>query len=240
MMLIPNVYQIAGPGKSHRFDASAYLLPAGKELWLIDCGTREGYADLLSNVREAGFDPRQITRILGTHGHYDHIGAAGLLRADFGTELYLHELDRPQVETGDSERTTASLLYGVQAEPLCVDGTLSEGDTFTVDAGILTVLHTPGHSMGSCCFVLAHRTGVRLLIAGDTLHGGCSPLIGSDIEVWKQSLQKLTALHFDYFVFGHCPPQLLCDADRRIASLAQSFANYFNPWFKDFYRSYPY
>lgn len=33
---------------------------------------------------------------------------------------------------------------------------------------------------------------------------------------------------------------LMCDANRRIQSLRQSFANYYTPWFKDFYRDYPY
>lgn len=240
MMLLPGLYQVAGPSKSHGFDASAYLLTAGDELWLIECGTREGHEDLLANIRALGFDPARITRIYGTHGHYDHIGGAKLLREKYGAKLYLHALDREQVEQGDSVRTTAALLYGVEAEPIIVDGTFEEGDTFTADAGVFTVLHTPGHSMGSCCFELQHVTGVRLLIAGDTLHGGCSPLIGSDIEVWKQSLAKITARHYDYYVFGHCNPQLLCDADRRISSLVQSFANYYSPWFKDFYRPYPY
>lgn len=240
MMLLPGVYQVAGPSKTHHFDATAYLLPQGENLILIDCGTREGYEALLANIRELGFDPARITRIYGTHGHYDHIGGAKRFRDAFGTQLYLHEEDKAQVEAGDCVRTTASLLYGVEAEPIPVDGVLAEGDIFHVDAGDVTVLHTPGHSAGSCCFVVKQPDGAALLIAGDTLHGGFSPLIGSDIERWRVSLKKLTDRHFDYYTFGHCNPQLLCDADARIRSLVQSFANYFNPWFKDFYRCYPY
>ncbi len=240
MMLLPGVYQVAGPSKTHPYDATAYLLPCGEELILIDCGTREGHEALIRNIRALGFDPSHITRIYGTHGHYDHIGGAKRFRDAFGTRLYLHEEDRSQVEAGDSVRTTASLLYGVDAEPIPVDGTIADGDALRVDAGDVTILHTPGHSPGSCCFILTQPCGATLLIAGDTLHGGCSPLIGSDIERWRESLKKLTDRHFDYFTFGHCNPQLLCDADARIRSLVQSFANYFNPWFKDFYRPYPY
>ena len=240
MLLLPGVYQVGGPCKSHPFDASAYLLTKGEELFLIDCGTREGFSRIVENIRALGFDPRHIARIYATHGHYDHIGGAGLFRREFGTALYLHPGDREQVETGDSVKTTASLLYGVEAEPIRVDGEIEEKDEIKADAGVLTVLHTPGHSPGSCCFVLRHVSGAVLLIAGDTLHGGCSPQIGSDLEQWRESLKKLTSRHFDYYVFGHHNPQLLCDADERIRSLVQSFANYFNPWFKDFYRRYPY
>lgn len=240
MKLLPSIYQVGGPSKSHRFDATAYLMPAGEELYLIDCGTREGYQQIVENIRRLGFDPAKITRIYGTHGHYDHIGAAGLFARDYGTKLYLHEADRSQVEEGDSLRTTASLLYGVEAEPIHVDGTFDEGDTFQTDAGLVEILHTPGHSLGSCCFVVEHRSGLCFLIAGDTLHGGYSPLIGSDERIWRESLSKLTARHFDAFTFGHCNPQVICDADERIRSLVQSFANYYSPWFKDFYRDYPY
>ena len=80
----------------------------------------------------------------------------------------------------------------------------------------------------------------HLLIAGDTLHGGFNTEIGSDEQAWRTSLARLTARHFDWFTFGHCPPSLLADADERIRSISQSFANYYTPWFKDFYRSYPY
>ena len=240
MMLLPGVWQVGGPSKSHFFDATVYLLPCGDDLFLIDCGTREGHAQIVENIRSAGFDPKKITRIWATHGHYDHVGGAGMFWEESGAKLYLHPADRRQVEAGDSLKTTASLLYGVEAEPLAVDGDIREGDEFTVDAGTVSVLHTPGHSPGSCCFVLRHRNGTVTLFAGDTLHGGCHPDIGSDIAVWRESLKKLTDRHFDYFTFGHMNPHLLCDADERIRCLAQSFGNYFMPWFKDFYRHYSY
>lgn len=238
--LLPSFYQVGGPCKTHPFDATSYLLPAGKELYLIDCGTREGFSLLVENIRSLGFDPGRITRIYGTHGHYDHVGAAGMCYRQFNARLFLHPMDREQVETGDGLRTTAQLLYGVAAEPTAVHADIADGEAFEADAGKVRVLHTPGHSAGSCCFVLEHRAGLRVLIAGDTLHGGFSSLIGSDETLWKNSLEKLVDQHFDAFTFGHCNPQLICDADERIRSLQQSFANYYNPWFKDFYRKYPY
>lgn len=240
MKLLPNVYQVGGPGRSHFFDATAYLLPAGDEVYMIDCGTPEGFDRILENIRSLGIDPASITRIYATHGHYDHVGAAGLYRERFGTKLFTHPIDRKQVEEGNSDMTSASLLYGVKSTPVPVDGTFAEGDGFDVDAGHIIVLHTPGHTMGSCCFVLEHVIGMTLLFAGDTLHGGFSEKIGSSEDAWRESLQKLQARHFDAFTFGHCPPSLLCDADERIRSMSQSFANYYTPWFKDFYRSYPY
>lgn len=240
MKLLPSFYQVAGPPLSAAIDATAYLLPAGDALYLIDCGAPEGYGRVLANIRALGYDPAHITRIYGTHGHYDHVGAASLFHRDFGASLHLHEADRAQVQQGDGVKTTAALLYGTHFPKTAVHRLIAEGDTFQADAGRVEILHTPGHSMGSCCFILSHASGMTVLIGGDALHGGFSGKIGSDESAWRASLDKICARHYDCYTFGHCNPTLLCDADRRLDSLRRSFANYYNPWFKNFYGEYPY
>lgn len=159
MKLLPGVYQVAGPNVSHSFDATAYLLPAGESLYLIDCGTPEGFAQIVDNIRSLGFDPSRLARIYATHGHYDHVGAAGLFAQAFGTQLYVHALDREQVETGDSERTSASLLYGrvLPAHP----GTRRDrpGRRFCHGRRLLDHPAHPGAQPGSCCFALDHAVG---------------------------------------------------------------------------------
>ena len=237
MKLLPDVYQVAGPCLSHPFDGTAYLLPcADGTLWMIDCGTSLGAEIIRGNIRALGFDPDKVVRILATHGHYDHLSGA----ASSGVQLFIHDLDAGQVMLGDDVKTAASLLYGEKMPALEVAGRLHDGDSFLIKAGQLRVLHTPGHSPGSCCFMLEHKSGLRLLFAADTLHGGFSPLIGSDEGAWRDSLHRLQEENADCYTFGHCPPTLMFDAKERIRSLAQSFANYYNPWFKDFYREYKY
>ncbi len=233
MKLFPNVYQVAGPSLSHSFDATAYVMQDEKGYVMIDCGTPEGFAQIEENIRSLGIDLRQIHTILATHGHYDHVGGAYLWKGKYGCRLLIHELDREQVETGDPEKTSASLLYGTTPIPVSVDGTLSEGDRFTVAGGELEVLHTPGHTMGSVSFVL-HGHDANILFAGDAIWGGFCRQIGSSEDAWRQTLEKITAQHFDYYTFGHIGPQLLADADRRLADAKKQFANYYNPWFKRF------
>lgn len=240
MKLLPSFYQVGGHPLTASIDATAFLLPHGDDLYLIDCGTPDGYELLLANIRKLGYDPARITRIYATHGHYDHIAAASLFARDFDTKLYLHEADRAQVESCDDVKTTASLLYGKHFPNTQVDYLIAEGDIFQTDAGTVEIIHTPGHSMGCCSFVLTHTCGLTVLIAGDTLHGGYSLEIGSDEAIWRKSLDKLCARHYDCYVMGHSNPVLLCDADARLESLRQSFANYYSPWFKDFYRNYTY
>ena len=239
MKLLHRLYHISSATLTHRFDASAYLLDTEQGLYLIDCGTVEGYVACLQNIKSLGYKPEDIKAIFGTHGHYDHVGAASLFKNDFGTELYLHEEDRAQVETGDPIRTTAGLLYGTTFPPCTVDHTLEDNALFDLGNMKRTILHTPGHSPGSVS-ILLETSALKCLSAADPLHGGFSLRIGSDEEAWKASLTRLSEMHFDLMSFGHCSPSLLADVDSRIDSARRSFANYYVPWFKDFFQEYTY
>lgn len=239
MRLLPNLWQVACPNVSHRFDATAYLIDLGGGLLLVDCGTPEGYGQIVENIRRTGHDPRDIRAILGTHGHYDHVGAASLFMRDFGVPLLLHAADRRQVEEGDGVRTTASLLYGADFPPAAVADVVEDGQVFAFPDGSVEVIHTPGHTPGSVCYVL-HGQDTALLIAGDTLWGGASEKIGTDMAAWHRSMDKLCARHFDFLTFGHTSPLLFGDADCRLAEAREQLDAYGNPWFKAPAASYRY
>jgi glyoxylase-like metal-dependent hydrolase (beta-lactamase superfamily II) len=231
MKLMKNLYQVSGVSLSHNYDATAYLIEGIYGLYLIDCGTPDGYEKIVENIRSIGLNPEEIKAIYGTHGHYDHVGAAKLFKDNYGCKLYLHEEDRKQVEEGNPIMTTAEILYG-RVFPSCqVEEKLEEGDRFDFGTISMEVIHTPGHTMGSVCFALDCE-GYQFLIAGDTIWGGFSRQIGSDEELWKKSLDKLTSRHFDGYSFGHVGANVIADADRRIADAKRQFATYYNPWFK--------
>jgi glyoxylase-like metal-dependent hydrolase (beta-lactamase superfamily II) len=239
MKLLNRFYQVSSSTLTHSFDASAYLLDTDEGLYLIDCGTPEGYAKCLANIGSLGYDPRQLKAIIGTHGHYDHLGAAALFKRDFGTPLWMHALDRVQVESGDAIKTTAALLYGSVFTPCLVDRLLTDAERLNFGNMELQVLHTPGHTLGSVSIALKTSRMV-VLIAADTLYGGFSLRIGSDEELWKKSLDRLCGMNFDLMSFGHCSPGLVTDVATRLDCAKRSFAIYYNPWFKDFTQQYTY
>jgi len=239
MKLLKNIYQVGGPGLTHFFDATVYLMTRKEGCFLIDCGTPEGYEQIKDNIRKTGVNPAQIQFILGTHGHYDHVGAAHLWKEEFGCMLYLHELDKEQVEKGDSVKTSAAILYGTESVPSRVDGLIKEGDIWEGDGMFVEALYTPGHTMGSVCFDVTAGE-YRILIAGDTIWGGYSEKIGSSEEAWRETLDKITSRHYDFYTFGHVNTQLIADADVRLEEAKRAFANYYNPWFKNFYETYKY
>lgn len=239
MKLLHNIYQVGGPGMTHFFDATVYLIKGTQGWFLIDCGTPEGYEQIKANIRRAGADPADIRRILGTHGHYDHVGAAHLWKEEFGCELLLHERDTEQVEAGDSLKTSAAILYGTTSTPCKVDGRIEEGDIWQGEDLTVEAIYTPGHTMGSVSFDVT-AGGYHLLVAGDAVWGGFSAKIGSDEAAWRATLDKITARHFDFYTFGHVNAQLIADADQRLKEAKMAFANYYNPWFKTFFEEYHY
>jgi glyoxylase-like metal-dependent hydrolase (beta-lactamase superfamily II) len=232
LKLMQHLYQVGGISLSHRFDASAYLLEGDRGLFLLDCGTPDGFGQICANLAELGFSPADVQAVYGTHGHYDHVGAAALWKKQSGAKLFLHRLDAPRVESGDAVKTTASLLYGRDFPACAADGFLEDGQKINFGNQIsMEVLHTPGHTPGSVCFAL-DCAGYRFLVAGDTLWGGFSSLTGSDEAQWRQSLHRLTQRHFDGYTFGHVGANVIADADARILEAEKQFGVYYNPWFK--------
>lgn len=240
MKLMPYIYQVGGVSLSHAYDASVYLIEGEEGIFLLDCGTPDGFCKIVENIRSLGFVPENIKAIYGTHGHYDHMGGAALFQETYGCRLYLHQEDRDKVEQADPVKTTASLLYGRQFPACRIDGELKEGDRFGFGNGIeMEVIHTPGHTPGSVCFAL-DCSGYSFLVAGDTVWGGFSHLIGSDEERWRESLLKLTGCHFDGYTFGHMGANVIADADARLAEAQRQFATYYNPWFKPMKETFRY
>jgi len=226
--LLGEMWQISGGPLTHPWDASAYLIN-GDEPALIDCGSAEGYPALKRALIGFGYQPRDIKRVIGTHGHWDHLSGMARLREESDAKLYLHEMDAAQVESGDSVRTAAE-LYLKPFPPTPVDGFLHEGDVLTVNDFTFTVYHTPGHSPGSIC-LRATVVGTGLLVAGDTLWGGYSPRVGSDLEAWATTLDRLLEVDFDVVTIGHGRPGLIFNPKRLIREARVRFGKLLDPWF---------
>lgn len=140
--------------------------------------------------------------ILITHGHFDHIMGVAELKARENARVHIHRLDAPAL-TG--EAPDLSFLMGVAVRH-CEADVLLEDEQRLAAAGLeFRVLHTPGHSIGSCCFVLERE---RVIFSGDTLFRlsvGRTDLSGGDAESLYDSInRKLFTLSGDYRVLpGH-------------------------------------
>ncbi len=131
----------------------------------------------------------EIKAILLTHAHFDHVGAVRQIAADTDCQVFVQEkeLSMPEAMMGGP-------LYYTDLYP-------AEG-TVQVAGLAIKVLHTPGHTPGSVCLLIADA-----MFSGDTLFAGSMgrcDFPGSSIFDMRKSMKKLHALPGDYRVFpGH-------------------------------------
>jgi glyoxylase-like metal-dependent hydrolase (beta-lactamase superfamily II) len=146
----------------------------------------------------AGNDGMRLTGALATHYHFDHVGGSF---AGHEVEGIVALLDRQpiKVHVNAAEAECVRRSTGVGNDDLV---THASGDTVAVGAVEIQLLHTPGHTPGSQCFLVDGR-----LVSGDTLFlEGCgrTDLPGSDTAAMYDSLQHLAALPGATVVFpGH-------------------------------------
>lgn len=139
-------------------------------------------------VDAAEADGMTVTGALVTHHHPDHVGGSMM---GYTIEGLAELLSRVQVPV-HANRHEASLVTRVTG--LGSDEVVGHegGDKITVGAVEVELLHTPGHTPGSQCFLVD-----GMLVAGDTLFlEGCgrTDLPGGDPEALYESLQKLVSL----------------------------------------------
>jgi len=181
------------------FQTNCYLVgcPSSRQAMVLDPGGE--IAPVLARAQELELD---ITLVVNTHGHYDHImGNAALVQAT-NAPLAVHELDAPLLHAPQYD---TSILLGLRREPCRPDRLLQDGDTVEVGTLSFQVLHTPGHTPGGICLL-----GHGVLFSGDTLFKqgiGRTDLPGGDMETLMRSLEEVVLpLDDDLVVYpGHGP-----------------------------------
>ena len=212
-------------------DVNVYLIKEDP-LTLIDVGpkTVEAETVLREKLKQNGVNFSDIKRIVLTHAHEDHFGLAGKIRRESnGAEIFVHawetghlsgkrggaEVDNLMLRAGVPETVLALLqeIYKTAAvfSDALNDGEFSElkdGSEIEFAAGVLKVLHTPGHTPGSCCLL---REANRTLIAGDTILKRITPnpLIAVDPFDKNKRFQSLSEYLVSLAKIKSCAPTLI-------------------------------
>ena len=109
----------------------------------------------------------RVVKIIHTHAHFDHVHGTHDLQQATGAETLLHSGDTFLIEGYREQPAMVGLSFDTGPPPR-IDGGLEHGASLSFGKDQAFVLHTPGHTPGSCCFRLTTPEG-ELLLSGDTL-----------------------------------------------------------------------
>jgi len=214
-LITEGVYRIV-PGRSN-----CYLL-ADEKLALVDTGMPQDGEAILDAVKSIGRSPDELTHILLTHGHLDHIGSLAMLKKTTAAQAVAGVKDTAYIQglkktwtmgrEGFGGKIFKAVLFIVETffyhyAPAQVEIPCHGGEMLDCFGGV-QVVATPGHSPGSISFYLREK---RLLFVGDALNGtgGFALPMRFGCASYKEALrsvEQLSKLSFDTCLLGHGEP----------------------------------
>lgn len=176
--------------------ANCYIIwdEATQEATIIDPGYSDQRIAQIINQNNL-----KVNKILLTHGHIDHLMGLDDVRALTGADVYIHEEDASCLT---SAAHNLSDMMGLHKTFDQAEHTFKDGDLIDVGNIALKVMHTPGHTVGSVCFLIGDT-----LFSGDTLFWssiGRTDFPGGSYVNMMSSLDRLMTLSDDTKVLsGH-------------------------------------
>lgn len=158
-------------GQTFDVDNNVWILGDDQECIVIDAPHD------VAAIREA-IGSRTVKAVVCTHAHDDHVRYARELAEAVNAPIWLHPADRVVWD-----------LTHDQAP----DGELADGQEIEVAGTMVRVLHTPGHSPGSCCLYVAD---LGTVFSGDTLFQGGPGATGRSYSSWDTILESINGVLF--------------------------------------------
>ena len=171
----------------------AYLI-FGKKIALIDSGVAGAESIIFDYIKKHGRDAHEISTLILSHSHPDHIGSAHVIKETTDCRVLCHSAEKGWVE--DVQRQAYerpvpgfdSLVGG----SIPVDDLLHDGDLLQTEEGMqCNVIHTPGHSAGSISLFFEDE---KVLFSGDALPVPGDLPVYEDIAACAASIKRLKEL----------------------------------------------
>ncbi|QES90899.1 subclass B3 metallo-beta-lactamase [Rhizosphaericola mali] len=137
-------------------DLASYLITTDHGYILVNTGVASCFPMLKKNIASLGLDYKKIKILLTNQVHYDHVGAMAAMKIETGAQFYVDSADADVLKSGG--KTDYEMNYlGESFLPVQPDKLLKNLDTIQLGNTQLIMLHHPGHTKGSCSFLMTIR-----------------------------------------------------------------------------------
>jgi glyoxylase-like metal-dependent hydrolase (beta-lactamase superfamily II) len=171
----------------------SYLI-VGKTICLIDAGVAATAPLITDAIQALGRSPGEISLILLTHAHPDHIGGCAPIKKLTPAPIAVHATDRGWVEDVGLQFRERPIpnLFELVPEGAPVDRVLADGERISWEEGkTIRVIATPGHSPGSVSFLFEEEGA---LFSGDAIPAAGHIPIYTDPVASVRSVERLKQL----------------------------------------------
>ncbi|MBN1455467.1 MAG: MBL fold metallo-hydrolase [Methanomicrobia archaeon] len=187
-------FQLTSPAGTRIARFVYVYLMYGDTICLIDSGVAGSEHVIFDYLKQTDRRPDEITTLVLTHAHPDHIGAARAIQQVTGCTVAAHRADRLWIENVERQFRDRPIpnFPDLVGGSVAVDHVLKDNEVLDWDRGLtFAVLHTPGHSNGSISLWLDKD---HALISGDAVPRPGDVPIYDDVAASARSLQRLRAL----------------------------------------------
>ena len=194
---------------------------------LIDTGYIADFSETEELITDLGVDLADISIIVNTHTHCDHIGGNRIIQQRSGCDIALHAVGRHFIDTRD-DWSTWWRYYNQEANFFNVTQTLQDGEIIALGPHEFQVIYTPGHASDG---IVLYNRQEKVLISSDTLWENDSAVMTLRVEGsralfdMQESLEKLESLDVNTVYPGHGQP--FSDMKRAIAKSKNRIERYF-------------
>lgn len=157
------------------------------------------------------FSDGQLKYILLTHGHFDHIGYADEIRKRTGAKIVIYKGEERFLH--NSALNLSAFMGDESIKPFDADIIVSDGDELQFGESLIKVMHTSGHTSGSCCYIIDD-----ILFSGDTLMKGTigrTDFPTGSYDEMIESLRQIKSLKGDYKIYCGHGSETTLDYERR-------------------------
>ena len=168
----------------------SYLI-LGEKVTLIDSGVSGAEAIIFDYLRKIGRDPKEISMMVLSHSHPDHLGAAKTIKEATGCLVAAHPNEIAWIEETEKQFKERPVpgFRALVGGSVAVDRPLRDGEIMTIEEGLdFKVMHTPGHSSGSISLFVEQE---ETLFTGDALPFPGDLPIYEDISGCLASIRKI-------------------------------------------------